>query len=403
LLTWLLTSYYRGMARKRANAMGSIYKNATRNRWQADLVVGYKPHATRVDPDGKPVMVPVRKAFTGATQKAVAAKLDDAMKALERGLAVPDNRTTVNAFAEWWLDHVLPGEGLAPATERWYRDVLTTYVLPHVGAKTLTGPTAVTVHDVEQMTAKLDRDGKSTRVQVGARVALGKLLRAAEQRGLVARNVARLATRPKDRGKARTIKALNATQVAKLVTAVTGTRWHPIVVVGVTTGLRPGELLGLCWEDVHLTGTAPQLSVRHAISHVDGATLKAPKRARSYRTVPLALEAVAALKAWKKLQSAERLAAGEHWSRDWPGLIFTNELGEPTRVDTFRHALGRAVPGAIPHALRHSYATHLLEAGTPIHHVAELLGDSVAIVESTYSHSLRTKDETAAVASGILG
>ena len=46
--------------------------------------------------------------------------------------------------------------------------------------------------------------------------------------------------------------------------------------------------------------------------------------------------------------------------------------------------------------------THLLEHGTPIHHVAELLGDSVAIVESTYSHSLRTKGETAAVASGIL-
>jgi site-specific recombinase XerD len=45
---------------------------------------------------------------------------------------------------------------------------------------------------------------------------------------------------------------------------------------------------------------------------------------------------------------------------------------------------------------RHTYATHLLEAGEPIHHVAELLGDSVAIVESTYSHVLRPKHDTAA-------
>jgi len=224
------------MSRKRANAMGSIYKNATRNRWQADLVVGYKPHPTRVDFDGNPIMVPVRKAFTGTTQKAVAAKLDEAMKAIEQGLDVPDNRTTIKAFAAWWLEQVLPGEGLAPATERWYRDVLNTYVLPHVGHRTLTGPTAVTVHDVERMTAELDKAKKSTRVQVGARVALGKVLRAAEQRGLVARNVARLATRPKARGKARTIKALTRQQVAAMLVELEGTRWHPIVIVGATTG-----------------------------------------------------------------------------------------------------------------------------------------------------------------------
>jgi site-specific recombinase XerD len=56
-----------------------------------------------------------------------------------------------------------------------------------------------------------------------------------------------------------------------------------------------------------------------------------------------------------------------------------------------------------PHRLRHTYATHLLEAGTPIHHVAELLGDSVATVEATYSHVLRAKHEVANVARGLLG
>lgn len=39
-----------------------------------------------------------------------------------------------------------------------------------------------------------------------------------------------------------------------------------------------------------------------------------------------------------------------------------------------------------PHVLRHTRATHLLQAGKPIYAVAKLLGDTVATVERTYGH-----------------
>jgi integrase len=119
--------------------------------------------------------------------------------------------------------------------------------------------------------------------------------------------------------------------------------------------------------------------------------------------VPLTPEAVAVLRSWRKTQAAERLRAGAFWSEGWPDLVFTTEDGTPTRVDTFRHALRHAMTGAHPHRLRHSYATHLLEDGVPIHHVAELLGDTVATVEGTYSHVLRAKHEVVDVARGLLG
>jgi integrase len=413
--------------RKRSNAEGAIYYSESDKRWEASIVVGRKPHKTRTLPDGSPVEVLVRRKFTGRTRKIVTDKLDAAKKAIDQGLDVPDNRTTLAAFTGWWLDNVMPAEGLAPATDRYYRDVLNTYVVPNVGHRTLTGPNALTVGDVEAMTGKLLAAKKSPRTQVAARVVLGKVLRAAEQRGLVARNVARLAKRPKDSGKARKVKALTPAQVAALLKAVEGTRWRPLVVVGVTTGLRPQELLALHWTDVRLTGKEPQLSVRHALSHVGGATLKAPKRHRSYRTVPLATEAVDALKAWKRDQATERLAAGPLWSRDWPDLVFTNEAGMPVRVDTYRHGLRGCIdkenaaaleawtkagargdkptplPHTTPHQLRHSYATHLLEAGVPVGHVAELVGDSIAVLEATYSHVLRTKHEVTSVVSGVLG
>ena len=72
----------------------------------------------------------MRRTFTAKTRKEVTAKLDAAKAALEHGLAIPDSRTTVADFTAWWLDNVLPGEGLAPVTEQWYRDVLDVYVLP---------------------------------------------------------------------------------------------------------------------------------------------------------------------------------------------------------------------------------------------------------------------------------
>jgi len=41
---------------------------------------------------------------------------------------------------------------------------------------------------------------------------------------------------------------------------------------------------------------------------------------------------------------------------------------------------------AFPHVMRHSRATHLLQAGVDIYTVARLLGDSVATVERVYGH-----------------
>lgn len=378
------------MAARRANNEGSVYKDG--RRWVAALVVGHDPETGRL----------IRRRFTAKTRKEVTAKLEAAKAAVGHGLVIPDDRTSVADFIAWWVVSVLPGEGLAPRTERWYVDTLTGYVAPQVGHRTLTGPRALTPGDVEAMTAALATAGYSHRVQVASRMALGKVLRAAEARGLVGRNVARIAKPPRNRGKAREVKALTVDEVRVLIDGLEGSRWHPPALVGVVTGLRPGELLALHWADLVLDGDEARLAVRHALSHANGAELKAPKRERSYRTVPLPPEAAACLRSWRKMQAEERLAAGPLWSPDWPGLVFTNSEGLPLRVDGLRQAMRRVLPDAHPHRLRHSYATHLLEAGLPIHHVAELLGDAVATVEASYSHVMRTKHEAAGVASGLL-
>jgi integrase len=54
------------------------------------------------------------------------------------------------------------------------------------------------------------------------------------------------------------------------------------------------------------------------------------------------------------------------------------------------------------HMTRHTYATTLCEAGTPIYDMAKLLGDTVATVENTYAHVLRVRTEAASVVDVLL-
>ena len=105
------------------------------------------------------------------------------------------------------------------------------------------------------------------------------------------------------------------------------------------------------------------------------------------RAIPVPEKLQAELKAWRKAQRAEQLAAvwwdTEH---DW---ILSTEVGthwDPTTrargsdsSPNGHPAKGRRghLPGAMPHSMRHATATILLEEGVPMRVVSELLGPLV--------------------------
>ena len=68
--------------------------------------------------------------------------------------------------------------------------------------------------------------------------------------------------------------------------------------------MRPGELLGLKWEDVDLGATGGSLRVNRALS---GGKLTTPKTKRSRRRINLSAGSIIALKAHCKRQLEERL------------------------------------------------------------------------------------------------
>jgi integrase/recombinase XerD len=89
-----------------------------------------------------------------------------------------------------------------------------------------------------------------------------------------------------------------------------------------------------------------------------------------------------------------------YWQRYRPKeLLFPSRIREGRPIDStgiqkaFREALTRTTirKKATVHTLRHSFATHLLEAGTEIPYIQNLLGHSDARVTSIYLHVARKK------------
>ena len=97
--------------------------------------------------------------------------------------------------------------------------------------------------------------------------------------------------------------------------------------MGLATGLRLGELIGLRWRDVDLDGGS--LKVRHTLQRLKGRgpELAEPKAKRSRRTILLGATVVATFKARRTQQLPERLWAGSRWQEG--DFVFSTTVGTP--------------------------------------------------------------------------
>ena len=141
------------------------------------------------------------------------------------------------------------------------------------------------------------------------------------------------------------------------------------------SGLRVSELCSLTTADV---------DVRRSWVSVWGKGAKE-------RRVPLSAPAVAALRAWL---SSGREEALEAWPSDGPAhdALFVNRRGRPLTPRDVRRILDHRSPVPThPHALRHTFATHLLDGGADLRAVQELLGHADLATTQIYTHVSRER------------
>jgi integrase len=118
-------------------------------------------------------------------------------------------------------------------------------------------------------------------------------------------------------------KAFEADEIARVLDAARGTRWHSFIALAFALGARRGELLALKWPVVDFERGV--VRIEGSLSQTKaGVTMKGTKTDR-VRTVPLSSFALDALRRQKVAQAADRLAAGASYKDD--GFVFADAVG----------------------------------------------------------------------------
>lgn len=148
-----------------------------------------------------------------------------------------------------------------------------------------------------------------------------------------------------------------------------GLRDRAILEVLYSTGVRASELGGLKLHDVDLAG----------------GTLTVLGKRKKERLVYLGEPAADALHAYIRVRTA--LGSPTH------DRVFVNARGGPLTTRSIQRVVDRyvmhALPdrrGVSPHTLRHTFATHLLNAGADLRVIQELLGHASLTSTQVYTH-----------------
>lgn len=168
---------------------------------------------------------------------------------------------------------------------------------------------------------------------------------------------------------------LSADQMTKLLDAPgatsLGIRDRALFETMYSAGLRVSELVGVNVDDMDL----------------DGGTLVVRGKGKRERVALLGKPAVKALRDW--LSAREQLIAGMPGA---PAAVFLNRFGRRLTTRSVARFLAKYLaragldPRSSPHTLRHSFATHLLDAGADVRSVQELLGHRSLGTTQIYTH-----------------
>jgi integrase len=221
------------------------------------------------------------------------------------GIHTADSKSlTVAEAGQLWLQS---GEnaGLERSTLDYYRQHLDLHIAPYLGATKLSQITVPMVRAFEDK-LRADRSPAMVRKAIGS---LGAILADAQERGLVAQNVARSLRVRRQRGKERRadkrqkgklkigVDIPTPDEIRSLIAHLNDdrSRWRPLLLTATFTGLRASELRGLRWTDLDLK--RDEVHVRQRADRFSA--IGRPKSESGERTVPLPPMVTKLLREWK--------------------------------------------------------------------------------------------------------
>ena len=247
------------MSKRRPNGDGMVRKRPD-GRWEARIIVGHKEN-------GKPIY----KSVFGKTQSEAMTKF---YKLLETYRGVELNEDCLVNLNEWldrWLCY--QKDVVRPQTLNKYVFYSDAYVRPYLGDKKIS---AILTRDMQQLYVKLLKEGRVTESKTKGKSLSGSTVRAVH----IYEEIARLLIQAKEEG------------------------FYELILLGLATGMRRGELLGLKWDDVNFT--TGELSIKREYTTLgSNYIISTPKTKSSVRSVYLPQSVLNILGEYRETVSSE--------------------------------------------------------------------------------------------------
>ncbi|MFG2245496.1 tyrosine-type recombinase/integrase [Spirillospora sp. NPDC048823] len=390
----------KGKQPPRPRGDGGLRWSEGRQRWIAEITVGYTPAGKRI----------VRSASDRSKTRALK-KLHAKLRDRDDGLPSEDTRYTVRQAVEDWLEFGLAGR--APKTVTTWEGLARNHIIPDLGARKLR---ELSADDVDRWLASKAKilSTKTLRELVSI---LKRAVARAQARERVRRNVVLLCEVPKGQP-GRPSKSLTFDQaVAFLDAAAADGRpdMHAYVSVSMLTGARTEEMRALRWSHVVAYDAERQVWVpvdQAGWNHKEFAVYvwradrhgEDTKTERSRRSLKLPARCVSALHELYSAQTGALLDAGGVFPPSPDRLVFPKPDGRmqgPMDVlRAFRKVADRAgLEGSewTTRELRHTFVSLLSDNEMPIEDIARLVGhSSTRVTETVYRHQLRPVLESGA-------
>lgn len=222
---------------------------------------------------------------------------------------------------------------------------------------------------IRSFLARLHRSGLKKTSAARKLATLRTFFRFLCREGVLEKNPARALLSP--RVERRMPAHLDEAQVAKLLDVPGGgdaaLRARALLELLYATGLRCGELVSLDLAEVDL----------------DGRMLRVVGKGQKERVVPFGTRAREAILSYLPARSL---------AKSRTDALFVNQRGGRLTDRSVRQIVSRRVEQVAfsqrisPHALRHSFATHLLERGADLRVIQELLGHASLSTTQRYTH-----------------
>jgi integrase len=334
------------------------------------------------------------------TQKAAQTELNKLLKSIDDGTYVELSKQTISEYLDRWLTTLKPN--LAPKTFERYKQLVSVNINPKLGPIKLTKLQPVQI--AEFYTWSSAGGNRRTGEGLSARTVLHihRLLRKALQQAVIWQlrptNPADAVEAPRPEEKE--MQPIDEDRAVLLIQSAENTDMYIPILTGLCTGLRRGELLAIRWTDLDLDNA--RLTINQSLSQTreGGWFFKSPKNKSSRRTITLPAALVDALREHRERQQRIKDLFGPGYPKY--DLVIPLPDGTPWPPDRFTDAyvaFARRVgaEGIRFHDLRHTHASELLSAGTPVKTVSKRLGHANATVTmNIYAHLLSGDDERAA-------